>query len=298
LTANLRGILCMVAAMAAFAVEDALIKAAAATVPPGQVILVIGLVGVAVFALAARRQPAAAWRGMLRSGPVWVRTLAEMAATWCMLLALVLVPLATVTAVVQAAPLMTVAGAALILGERVGWRRWAAIAVGFAGVLVILRPWGDGFALPVLWAVGAVTLMAARDLAARRMEPGVPTLLVAVLGNAVLVVLGAAMTMAGGGLVALNPAQAALLAAAAAVGLVGYWAIIEATRAGDVSVIAPFRYSRLLFGVALGVLAFGEQIDPWMAAGAALVIGSGLYTLYRERLRRLEGRQPQGEFRA
>lgn len=298
MTANLRGILCMVAAMAAFAVEDALIKSAASTLPAGQVILVIGIVGVAAFALAARRVPGAAWRGALTSGPVVLRTLAEMAATWCMLWALVLVPLATVTAVVQAAPLITVAGAAVLLREPVGWRRWAAVGVGFAGVLVILRPWGAGFALPVLWAVGAVIGMAARDLAARRMAPGVPTVIVAVIGNVGLVVLGALMVLAEGGLQPVTPPQAATIAAAAAVGLVGYWAIIEATRAGDVSVIAPFRYSRLLFGVALGVLVFGETLDPGMIAGAALVIASGLYTLYREQRSRLEGRQPQGEIRA
>lgn len=292
MTPNLRGILFMTAAMAGFAVEDALIKAASATVPAGQVILLIAVAGLAGFALWARVAGHRLWQPAAFSVPVVGRTLAEMVGTYGIVTALSLAPLSTVTAIIQAAPIVVVAAAALLLGEQVGWRRWTAIFAGFAGVLMILRPGSAAFDPNALWAVMGVLGLAARDIFARRMDPGLPTPVVASWGYLGVLVLSVGMLAQDGGPV-LPGLQAGLwIAAAAAIGLISYWAIIEATRAGDVSIIAPFRYSRLIFGVGLGVLAFGERLDGATLAGAALVIGSGLYTLYRERLRKVEGRAP------
>lgn len=285
--ANLRGIVLMVAAMALFAVEDALIKAAAATLPPGQVILVIALIGAAVFAARARAAGMAlAPRGIL-APPVIGRTLAEMTGTFGIVTALALVPLSTVTVIIQAAPILIVAAAALILREPVGWRRWLAVGVGFAGVLLILRPGTAAFEPAALWAVLGVAGLAARDIFSRRMDSALPTPVVAFWGNAAIVLLGLGMTAAAGGPVPPGAGAALATGAAALIGVVAYWAIIEATRAGDVSVIAPFRYSRLIFGVGIGVVAFGETLDALMLAGAALVLAAGLFTLWREhKLRR------------
>lgn len=289
MTANLRGILLMVAAMAGFAAEDALIKAAAASVPPGQVMLTICLVGLLAFALWARVAGINLFQRGAFAGPVVGRTLAEMVGSWGMVMALSLVSLSTVSAIVQAAPIAVVAAAALLLGEKVGWRRWTAICVGFAGVLLILRPGAEGFDPNALWAVLGVAGLTARDICSRRMDPALPTQVVAVWGYAGVSLMAVGMLINEGGPVWPGPSAALAMTAATLIGLVAYWAIIEATRAGDVSIIAPFRYSRLIFGVGLGILFFGETVETTMLWGAALVIASGLYTLYRERLRRVEG---------
>lgn len=289
MTPNLRGIVLMVGAMAGFAVEDALIKAASATVPVGQIILVIAAVGLAVFGAWARAAGFSLWQRDAFAVPVIGRTLAEMVGTLGIVTALSLAALSTVTAILQAAPIVVVAAAALTLGERVGWRRWTAVLVGFAGVLLILRPGAEGFDPNAIWAVLGVLGLAARDIFARQIDPRLPTPVVACWGYAGVIVLSIAMTVQAGGPVWPDAIAAVQIAAATLIGLVAYWAIIEATRAGDVSIIAPFRYSRLVFGVALGVIFFGEGVTPSAVLGAVLVIGSGLYTLYRERLRKVEG---------
>ena len=289
MTPNLRGILLMVGAMAGFAVEDALIKAASASVPAGQVIFMIVAAGLVAFGLWARAAGFALWQRGTFAGPVVGRTLAEMVGTFGIVTALSLASLSTVTAILQAAPIVVVAAAALFLHEAVGWRRWTAVVAGFAGVLLILRPGAAGFDPNALWAVLGVLGLTARDIFSRRIDPRLPTPVVAWWGYAAVAILGAWMTLRAGGPVWPGPVAWVQIAVASVVGLVSYWAIIEATRAGDVSIIAPFRYSRLLFGVGLGVAFFAETVDLLMGLGAALVIGSGLYALYRERLRKVEG---------
>ncbi len=289
MTPNLRGILLMVGAMAAFAVEDALIKAASATVPAGQVILIISVAGLAAFGIWARAAGFAVWQRSALATPVVGRTLCEMVGTFGIVTALSLAALSTVTAILQAAPIVVVAAAALTLGEKVGWRRWSAVIVGFAGVLLILRPGADGFDPNAVWAILGVIGLAARDIFARRIDRHLPTPVVACWGYAGVTLLGLVMTARAGGPVWPDATAALQIGVATAIGLVAYWAIIEATRAGDVSIIAPFRYTRLVFGVGLGVVFFGEGVTLTTLIGAALVIGSGLYTLYRERLRRVEG---------
>ncbi len=282
---NLRGIVMMTVSMAAFAVEDACIKAAAMGVPAGQILMTIGAVGGLAFLMLARAQGNLSPRALLDPTVVW-RNAAEMLGTLGFVTALTMVPLATVTAILQAGPLLVVAGAALFLGERVGWRRWSAVAVGFAGVLVILRPGAEGFDLATLWAVAGVLGLAVRDLLTRRLRPGLPTALVAASAFLAVAGLGAVMLGVSGGARVPSPAQAALMAGAVAAGFGGYWALIEATRAGDVAVISPFRYARLVFALIIAVVVFAERPGPAVLIGAALVMGSGLYTLYRERLRR------------
>ncbi|OZA10307.1 MAG: hypothetical protein B7Y02_10945 [Rhodobacterales bacterium 17-64-5] len=288
---NLRGILMMVLAMAGFAVEDALIKAASVSVPVGQVSLFIGVVGIAVFGIWALRRGHRLVSRASMSGPVIGRTLAEMVGSGGILMGLAMAPLSLVSAILQAAPIMVVAAAAIFLGEVVGWRRWAAILIGFCGVLLIIKPWSAAFDPNVLWAVLGMFGMSARDIFARRMDPGVPTPVVATLGYGGVIVLSVGMMAAAGGAVMPGPVAWAQIATAALIGLVAYWAIIEATRAGDVSVITPFRYTRLIFALGLGFMFFAERPDAQTLIGASLVIGSGLYTLYRERRRKVEDQQ-------
>ncbi|HMO73498.1 MAG TPA: DMT family transporter [Paracoccaceae bacterium] len=282
---TLRGILLMTLSMAAFAVEDALIKLASAALPVGQILLMLGIGGTPIFALLAR---AGGHRMLTRAAfaPALVaRNAAEMLGTMGFVTALSLIPLSTASAILQAAPLLVTAGAAAILGESVGWRRWLAVAVGFSGVVIILRPGAEGFDANALWAVIGVTGLAARDLITRRMPPTIPTHVAAAGALAGGGVGGGLRRAAAGGGVGPPAAALAQLAGALAIGIAAYWAIVEATRTGDASAVAPFRYTRMVFALIVAWALFAEVPDLPMLAGAALIIGSGLYTLYRERRR-------------
>lgn len=279
---NLRGILLMVASMAGFAVEDAFIKAASATVPVGQILLLLGIGGTLVFGTLARAQGARLFTRAVLIRPVFLRNLAELLGTMAFVSAIAIAPLSTVSAILQATPLAVTLGAALFLGAQVGWRRWTAILVGFAGVLVIVRPSAGDVDLGALLAVAGVFLLAARDLATRATPATIPSTVIATYGFASVVPAGAILLGFSGGAVVPELPAALAIAAALCVGVFAYYGIVAAMRVGDIAVVTPFRYSRLVFAVAIGVFVFGERPDAMTFLGAALVIGSGLYTLLRE----------------
>lgn len=282
---NLRGITLMLVSMAFFAVEDMFLKWAARDLPVGMVIFVAGAFGAPVFAVLARMKgrrvlvPAALQRAVL------LRNAGEMIATFAYIHALAVVDLSTVSAVLQATPLAVTLGAALFLREAVGWRRWLAIAVGFAGVMLVIRPGFEGFRPESLWVLVSVAGLALRDLAARTIPNACSTAQVSCWGLMSVALLGAIM-MVPGGAVMPDAAQVGVLFGALVFGTAGYWAVVAATRMGEVAVVAPFRYARLVFAMAIGVFVFGDRPDGMMLAGAALVIGSGLYAFARERARK------------
>lgn len=284
---NTRAALLMVGSMAFFAVEDLFLKRSAEALPPGQVLALTGAAGACVFwALAAgQRQPVLS--GEALRGMALVRTLAEAGAAMLYIVALALAPLTMTSALLQASPLVVVAGAALFLGEKVGWRRWVSIVVGFLGVLVILRPWDAEFDPTGLLTVACVVLLAARDLATRVMPARIGTFQVATWAYLGLVPAGAAL-MAGMGqsFVQPSPGQWAGLGGALVSGLFGYYAVVAAMRLGEVSVVAPFRYTRLVFAMGIAMVFLGERPEPSTLLGAALVVGSGLYAFARERARK------------
>lgn len=285
---NLRGILLMIIAMGLFAVEDTLVKLASGGLPTGQILFMLGFAGAPIFAIwGASKGASALTRAALHPALLW-RNALEMIGTFGFVTALTLIPLSLASAILQAAPIIVTAGAALILGEAVGWRRWAAVILGFVGVLIILRPGAAGFDPNSLWAVLGVVGLAGRDLATRKMPAGLPTTTVATWGFASVGALGVLEMTTGGGAVWPDGRGLGLVAAAMGIGLVAYWCIIEATRAGDASAVAPFRYSRIVAALILGALVFDERPDIWMLVGAAIVVCSGLYTYLREgRLKRL-----------
>lgn len=280
---NLRAILLMVGSMAAFAIEDMFVKFVAVDMPTGQILMFLGLGGIPVFGWLAHRKGARVWtRDALHPTVIW-RNAGEVIGTWGFITALALVPLATVSAILQAMPLAVTFGAALFLGEAVGWRRWTAILVGFFGVLMVIRPGLSGFDANALWALLAVAGLSLRDLATRRVPRTVSSTQLSVWGFAAVALLGAAMLAVSGGAVWPEPVQILWLACALTGGIVGYWAITEAMRLGEVATVTPFRYSRLVFALIIGVLVFGERPDAATLLGAALIIASGLYTFARER---------------
>jgi drug/metabolite transporter (DMT)-like permease len=277
----------MVASMAAFAFEDLFLKRAAVALPPGQVIAMMGAGGAAVFWLFAARagQPILTRRAL--TGAAVLRSLSEAGATMLYITALALIPLTVNSALLQASPLVVTMGAALFLGEKVGWRRWAAIAVGFAGVLVILQPGTDGFRLAGLLTVACVGLLAVRDLSTRVMADSIGTFQLTTWAYLSLVPAGLVlMALQGQVAMGIAPWQWLDLTGALVTGLFGYYAVTAAVRIGEVSVVAPFRYTRLVFAMILAMVFLGERPDVFMLTGAVLVIGSGLYTFAREARRK------------
>ena len=282
---NLRGIGLMAGSMALFAFEDMFLKFSTQGLPTGQILLITCLFAWAFFSTLARSEGRRTVTAAALHPWVLVRNAGEMVGTYAYITALAAVPLATVSAVLQAMPLAVTMGAALFMGEKVGWRRWTAIAVGFAGVLLVIRPGLDGFHPAALWVLVTVAGLGLRDFASRAIPPGISTAQVSAWGVASVAVLGAGM-MPFQTAVLPDLWQSAMLLGAIIFGTAGYWAITAATRTGEVSVVSPFRYSRLIFAIAIGWLVFAEPSDAVTLSGAALIIGSGLYSFARERARK------------
>lgn len=287
--ANLLGSLWMILAMAGFAIEDALIKSAAVTLPKAQVLVLFGLGGVIVFGLWARMAGARLADPAVLSRPMRIRAVFEIWGRLFYMLAIALTPLSSVTAILQATPVVVVAAAAILLGETVGWRRWVAILVGLAGVLIVLRPGSGAFSALSLLAVLGMLGFAGRDLASRMAPASLSTPVLGFYGFWALIAAG--VLYAGWEQRAFlwpAPAVWATLLAAVACGVFAYSGLMKAMRTGEVAAVAPFRYVRLIFGVGLGVFWFGEHIDAAMLVGCGLIVASGLYLLWRGNRRKAD----------
>ncbi|MDF1854104.1 DMT family transporter [Pseudooceanicola sp.] len=281
---NLRGIFLVILSMALFSVEDLWIKQLTVSLPTGQVIGMLGMGGMVMFALAARFGRSPLWHPAMRHPSFILRTASEAVAAVCFITSLSLVPLSTVAAVFQATPLAITLGAALFLGESVGWRRWSAICVGFVGVLIIIRPGVQGFQPQALLVLGAVLAIAARDLASRHLPAALSSVTVSFYGFAALIVAAPFLLLLTGATpVAMVQPDPLRLLGAVLFGTSGYYTIVLATRVGDASAIMPFRYARLVFSLIIGMVVLAERPDALTLLGAAIIIASGLYTYLRER---------------
>lgn len=285
MTANTKAALFMMASMAAFTLNDACVKLAGGDLPLFQLITLRGILASLLIYLLARYMNALRFR-MNRADAMLVATRAAMeaAATYFFLTALMNMPLANVTAVLQVLPLTVTLGAALVFGEQVGWRRMLAIAMGFCGMLLIVRPGPDGFNLFAAYALAAVLCVTIRDLVTRRISNAVPSLTVTLISSLAVLSFGA-IAATGDTWVALDVPVALLLVAAAVFIIGGYVFSILVMRAGEVSFSAPFRYTGLVWALVLGWLVFGDWPDQITLLGAAIVVASGLFALYRERVK-------------
>lgn len=285
---TLRGILAMLVACLTFTVGDAIMKLASATLPVGQMLFVRGLITLAILAVAIHLTGALAQWQPHYLAPTLLRSFGEIISTVMFFIGLTQIAFNEASAIGQMAPLLVTAGAALFLNEQVGVRRWLATLVGFIGVLLIVRPGGESFTWGAVFIFASTVGVAFRDLVTRQMPRGVPTLVLA-FGA------GACVTLAGLGMrfwetwVAMGMRESLLLLTSATTVIVGYVAIITASRHGDISVVSPFRYSAILFGVLIGMGLFGERIAGLTILGIVLIIAAGLYTLWRERVRHSEG---------
>jgi len=281
---NIQGIILVVLSMAAFATEDMFVKLLTHVLPNGQIIFLLGLGGAVIFGLIALRRGEALFAPLLQNRALQIRTIAESFAAFFFITSLSKVPMSTVAAVFQATPLAITLGAALFLGEQVGWRRWSAILVGFVGVLMIIRPGMEGFDPASVMVLGAVAAISARDLISRKLPIDMSSYVVSFHGFGALALVGPLLLLVQlAPPVAMTLPQSGQMGAALLFGVLGYYAIVTATRTGDASAITPFRYTRLIFSMILGMLIFSERPDTMTYVGSALIVGSGLYTFLRER---------------
>lgn len=289
---NRRGILAMAIAMAAFNLSDALTKLSTQQLPLGETVFVRGLF--ASLAVAVMVAVDGSWRRArdLATPALGLRLVGEIGATLFYLMALVHVALPNVSAVFQATPLAMTAAAALFLGEKVGPRRWVAIAVGFVGVMIIVRPGLAGFEPNSIWVLVSVGFVVIRDISTARLGKRLPTSLVTLVTAVTVTLLGLGLAPFERHVSNVtewampSQAQLVLLAGTAGVLLTGYVALIKATQLAETSAIAPYRYTLMIWAFFYGYFLFGSVPDGPTLIGAAIVVATGLYTFHRERLKK------------
>ncbi len=280
---NIRGAAFMMGSMAAFTLNDALMKSLAGTMPLTQAVFLRGIATtILIYALArhlgALKLPLSRRDRLIVLG----RNVMEIGTAYFFITALFNMPIANASAILQALPLTVTLAGAVFLGQAVGWRRLSAILVGFVGVMLIVRPGMEGFNVYSLYALGAVIMVTFRDILSRKLSAEVPSITVA-LSNAVSVTVTFGLAAIFTDWQPLTTTSATTLAAASVFILGGYLFSVSAMRVGEIAVIAPFRYTSLLFALTLGLLVFGEWPDALTFLGAGIVVATGVYTFYRER---------------
>ncbi|WP_313352541.1 DMT family transporter [Paracoccus sp. (in: a-proteobacteria)] len=282
-TENFRGAILMVVSMVLFAFEDVFIKLLSAELPYSQVLGLIGLLGFLVFGTMLKLRGGRLFTRDLLTPIVLFRSLAEAVGSIGMVVALALSDLSSTSAIMQALPLAIVLGAAVFLGEPVGWRRWSAIIAGFFGVLLVIRPGLAGFQPVSLMALLSVLALAVRDIITRRVPVHVRSDQLA--ASAFFAILIASVLMGltlGQEVVMPSPRQSLLFLVCIGIGVGGYALLVTATRVGEASALAPYRYARLVFALILAFLVFDERPDAMTMLGAAIIVTSGCYTMWRE----------------
>jgi drug/metabolite transporter (DMT)-like permease len=275
----------MVIATACFALNDAITKFVSSEINFGQVMMVRSVFAMMLIGGLALRNGAMRPLRTVLQAPIVLRVICEVGGAITFLAAITHLPLANTYSIFQALPLAVTLGAVVAFGEHVGWRRWLAIAAGFIGVLIIVRPGLAGFNQYSLLVLASVILCAIRDLATKGISKDVPSLFVTLLTTISVGTAGACLLQPLGGWSPMSGRTFALLIGAGILLPIGYNCIIMALRVGDISAVAPFRYTALVWAVVIGYLVFGELPDAMMLIGAFVIVGSGMYALYRERIR-------------
>ncbi len=277
-----RGVLLMVLACLVFAGQDGLSRHLADTTNVLMVVMVRYWF-FAAFVVALARARSGSVRAAARTSQPWLQAARGLllAAEICVTVwSFTLLGLAQSHAVFAAAPLLIVALSGPVLGERVGLRRWGAVAAGFAGILVILDPGSGALAPAALVPLGGAALWALYQvltrLASRRDSAATSFFWTGTVGAAGMTAVGIWSWEP------LQPADWGLMAALCVTGITGHWLLIRCYEAAEASSVQPFAYLQLVFATAVGALAFGETVERHVALGAAVVVGAGLFALWRE----------------
>jgi len=283
LSDNAKGALFMMCSMAAFTFNDLCIKAIGTEVPLPQLLLLRGILATALIYCLARYLKALAWPAQATDRWLIVlRSAAEVAAAYFFLTALLHMPFANVTAILQTLPLTVTLAAAVVFKEAVGWRRMLAIVIGFCGMMLIVRPGTDGFTVHSVYVLIAVACVTVRDLAARRLSKDVPSLTVTLVGAIFVTVFGGVGAATTGEWSDMNAVQIMLLLGSAIFVIGGYVFSVMVMRVGEIAFTSPFRYTAMLWALLLGYVFFGEWPEPLTFVGAGLIVATGIFTLYRE----------------
>lgn len=286
LSPNALGATVMMISMAGFVLNDALVKLVLTDIGVFQSIVVRGIFACSLMAILCWKTGAfdnsgRAWQAAKHPMVIW-RSICETFGAFFFLTALSHMPIANVTAVFQILPLTITLGAALFFGEKVGWRRYLAILVGLFGVMLIIQPGTDKFDSAAVYALVATVFITIRDLTTRGVPHEIPSLLVGLVTALAIMAMGL-IGSAFQPWLPIDGVQIAILAAAAIMLMVGNVASVITMRHGDVSFVAPFRYSILIWALLLGYFLFDDVPDTLAMLGAIIVVGSGLFSFYRER---------------
>jgi drug/metabolite transporter (DMT)-like permease len=278
---NSRGVILMCIAMLSFVINDSFMKSVTQELPLFQAILLRG-----IAASLGLMSVAYATTGRVQLRPVGadlrvlsLRTFAEVMATLTFLAALVHMPLATLSAIMQAMPLAVTLAAALFYREKISAPVWAAIVIGFIGVMLIVKPGLAGFDRWSVLGLISVGFVVVRDLATRHVSHALPSTTVAIWAAGFVTVLGAA-GMVFQGWQQVDMAAALKIMAATTALIIGYITVVAMMRVGDIAVIAPFRYTALVWALLFGWMFFGDLPDGYALLGAVIVVLSGTYTLW------------------
>ncbi len=280
---TLKGAVLMMTAMAGLVINDGFMRFVLLDLPLFQSIFLRGVILTGFLLMLALARDAFAQPLARRDKKlIAARSGLEAIATLFFLTALSLIPFANLSAILQALPLSVTLAAAVFLGAPIGWRRIAAIIVGFCGVLVIVRPTADGFELGSLCALAVVALITIRELASRQLSPGVPSVRVALLTAIVMTATGGFGCLMSDWL-PMTWRHIWLMVGSASFLMVGYVAGVAAMRHGDIAAVSPFRYTSLVWAIAIGLIFFREVPDTLTLLGAFIIVGTGIFTIYRER---------------
>ena len=278
---NFLGSFLMVVAMATFAVEDSVIKIVSSVLPVGQILFLLGVGGAITFAglsLILRKE---IFSYDVFTRPMHFRVVSEVIGRVFYSSALALTPLASSTMILQATPLVVVVGAAVLFKEKISALRWAAVLLGFFGVLIIVYPSSDSFSFLSILAVLGMLGFAGRDLASRAVPKSLNIFTLGVHGFMSIALSGIVLTLYYNNPIIWPDSHSWLfLLLGVFLGTVGYSALISAMRIGEVSAITPFRYSRIIFGVVIGIFFFGESITLTAALGCGLIVLSSFIVLH------------------
>ena len=278
-----KGIVCMIGSGILLTGQDAVVKWLTADYATGEIMFWRGLLSFLPMALLIWR---AGGPGLLRSqrvGALMSRALLAAGTSLMIVVTFRYLPLADGLAIVFLSPILLTALAVPFLGEQVGPRRWAAVLVGFAGMLLIVRPGGSAVGLAVLAPLAAATLSACRDIVTRRLGPTDHALSILFYSTVFSTLIG--LFDMPRGLAPPAVGDLLLFLAIASMWGLAHLLSIMALAYAEASTVSPFKYLSLVWGAILGYLIWGDVPDAWVASGAVLVVASGLYILHRERLR-------------
>jgi drug/metabolite transporter (DMT)-like permease len=271
----------MILAMASFTAGDTMTKLLAGQVPVGEIILIRGMVATAIITVVCIRQSVLIHAAQAFKRTILARSLSDMAGTLLFITALMHMPIANLTAIMQVVPLLVIGFAALFLGEKVGPRRILAILVGLAGVLFIVKPSPASFTFYDGLSLGLIVTVALRDIFTRKLTIDVPTMIVA-FGNALIVMLSGLALYPFEDWVVPSSRHLLIILCGGIFLTIGYVAMVLTIRLGDIASTAIYRYTVVIFALISGVFVFGEMPDRWVFLGIALIVVSGIYALIRE----------------